>query len=103
MPKNIPSRPSNPLNNTSFGMRQLHVPLLAHQNDGMISGMVSRSEKRSAYARRPTRPTSGDPNGSFEERCAWMRARQASKALHALKVKTGANTGRGIESKVAHS
>jgi hypothetical protein len=41
--------------------------------------------------------------GSFEERCAWMRARQAAKALHALKAKTEPNADRGIKSRVAHS
>src|SRR5262249_1155694 len=99
MPTNRPSPPSNPLNSTILGVRQFHVPPFARQNDGMISSTVSRSEKRSAYARRPTSPTSGDPNGSFEERCAWMRARQAAKALHTPKVKTGANTGQDRESK----
>ena len=99
MLKNRPSRPSNPLNRTVLGVRQLHIPLFPQQNDGMISSTVSRSEKRSAYARRPTPPTFGDPNGSLEERCAWMRARQAAREIHGLKVKTGANTGRDIESK----
>jgi hypothetical protein len=84
-------------------VRQFDVPLFAQQNDWMISSTVSRSEKRSAYARRLTPRAFGDPNGSFEERCAWMRARQAAKALHALKAKTEPNADRGIKSKVAHS
>jgi len=54
---------------------------------GMIPSTVSRNKKRSAY-RRPTPPTIGDPNGRFEQRCAWMRARQAAKALHVPKVIT---------------
>jgi hypothetical protein len=47
----------------------------------------------------PPRSVTADPHGSFEERCAWMRARQAAKALHTPKVKTGANTGQDRESK----
>ena len=49
--------------------------------------MTPKTAPRGAYARRPAPPTSGDPNGSFEERCAWMRARQAAKAFRAPKTK----------------
>jgi hypothetical protein len=34
---------------------------------------------RKAYARRVPSPSFGDPNGSLEERCAWMRSRQTGR------------------------